>query len=244
MRQKNAFVLVLDDSVEAAAATIASLGQIVPRETILCVQTAGEAIRLMENEVIDIAFLDIELTDTNGFAVAQYMKDTGKTIPYVFLTGHAGYAIDGYAYEPLDFLTKPIDFMRLKKVFHRLEEYKKEKPSKKIAINTDDGLVLFHPEEISYIEKNARSNILYAVDGRQYTIHRSLNEIEEMLRGFGFFRCHQSYLVCLGNIQQLRQTTIGRAHIACMAGGGEVPVSRAKYPELREILTGSGAVCI
>jgi two-component system LytT family response regulator len=186
--------------------------------------------------------LDIELADTTGFEIAEYIESSHKGIPYVFLTGFASYAIDGYKYEPLDFLTKPIDFMRLRKVFKKLDESKKEAVFDKIVINTDDGFALFAPNEILYIEKSSRKNILHTVDGRKYVINYTLNEVENMLKGYGFFRCHQSFLIYTGNVTEIKSTEFGRTHVAVMAGKETVPVSRAKYLILKEKLQSSGAV--
>ncbi len=229
-------VLVVDDNADAAASTCRAVSQFVPEEEILCIHTAGQAIDWIDRYRFRIVFLDVELSDTTGFAIAEYIESHNKDLPYVFLTGHSRYAYESYNYEPLDFLTKPIDYMRLRKTFGKLEKPAQEKAIEKIAFSTEDGFALFPVNELLYVEKKLRKNMLYTVHGKAYPINHSMNEIELMLDGYGFFRCHQSFLVNIGNIQEVKAAERGTTYIATMTGDVTLPVSRSKYPLLKEKL--------
>ena len=61
-----------------------------------------------------------------------------------------------------------------------------------------------------------------------------LDELERIFSDFGLFRCHQSYLVPLGRIRQVRQAEFGRTLCAVLDTGEKIPVSREKYALLRE----------
>ena len=231
----NMKILVLEDQKLAADATVAALAIFVPRENISWVATAPEAIARLREESFGVIFLDVELADTTGFSMAEYLETALPELPYVFLTGYAQYAVQSYNYDPLDFLTKPLDFMRLKKTFRKLEQLRGG-ASRNISINTEDGFMVFPLEEILYVEKKDRKSILHTVDSRQYILNYSMSEIEIILDGCGFFRCHQSFLIYLGNVRGIRTAAFGTTYAAVMRADVTVPVSRAKYPLLKEKL--------
>ena len=238
MRQSmlNKMILIVDDNADAAGATRTELKKLVPDENISHASTASEAVSMIESGKFSLVFLDIELLDTTGFAIAEYIDKHHKELPYVFLTGHAGYAVDSFDFEPLDFLTKPIDFMRLNKTIDRFEK-KKSKPSvTRISINTEDGMELFRVEDILYVEKRGRKNYLQTAEGRSYAVNYSLSEIELILEEHNFFRCHQSFLVNLASVTGIKTVQFGRAFVASLAGGAEIPISRAKYPLFKDRL--------
>lgn len=246
MRQSllNKQILIVDDNEDAASATRTELSKLLPEENIFHASTASEAVSMIESGRFSLVLLDIELSDTTGFAIAEYIDKHHKELPYVFLTGHAGYALDSFDFEPLDFLTKPIDFMRLNKTFDRFENKKTKPKVTRISINTEDGIELFRVEDILFVEKRGRKNYLQTVDGRSYAVNYSLSEIELVLEEYSFFRCHQSFLVNLASVTGIKTTQFGRAFVASLAGGTEVPISRAKYPLFKDRLKEYAAVNI
>ena len=77
---------------------------------------------LLTDNSVDLLFLDICLKENTGFSVAAYLKKNFPDIMVVFVTGFENFAIDGYEYEPLDFLAKPVSLSKLTRVLnHALE---------------------------------------------------------------------------------------------------------------------------
>jgi len=86
---------------------------------------------VMGEEVIDqicerdfyfgVAQSGISIKGKNGFALASYIRKYFPQILMVFLTGHAGFALEGYDYEPVDFLVKPIINERFAQTLKRVE---------------------------------------------------------------------------------------------------------------------------
>lgn len=227
--------LIVEDDAIAAKATLAAMAHFVRAERITCVSSAHEALARLAEENFSVVFLDVELQTTSGFALAEYIDRHHAGLPYVFLTGHSHYACQSYDHEPLDFLTKPIDDMRLQRTFQKLAD-RSAPTAQKISIETENGFVLFPVDEILYVEKQSRKNILHTIDGQRYTVSYSMNEMEIMLDGCGFYRCHQSFLIYLGNVRGIRTAGFGTSYCAVLRGDVTVPVSRAKYPALRELL--------
>ena len=64
----------------------------------------------------------------------------------------------------------------------------------------------------------------------------SLDELEQIFCDYSFFRCHQSFLIPLGDIRQVSASMFGQTYEAVINGDTVVPVSRSKYAKLKEEL--------
>ena len=86
-------VLVVDDQPIAVEDSIAALKHYVSEEQILYTAYASKAVQFMDTRPVSLVFLDIEMPDTSGFALAAHIEEYHKEIPYVFLTGHADFLL-------------------------------------------------------------------------------------------------------------------------------------------------------
>lgn len=237
-------VLIVDDDAPSLNMSRKAMEALLPAENIRCASTAAETIAILGEGQVDLVFLDIDMPDTSGFSIAEYLGKNCPQVKFVFLTGYVDFAARSYDYEPLDFLTKPIDLMRLRKTLERYEL--RSQPSatppacERIAIDTNDGFTLVYPAEIAYIGKEHRVLMLHCLNGNQFVVRHSLDELESIFSDFGFFRIHQSYLVPLNNITSVRPARFGRTYEAMLGEGVCLPVSRDKYQKLRSFLTSRG----
>lgn len=228
-------VLLVDDQPIAAEDSIAALKHYVPGEQILYAEDAAKAMLILEERPVSLVFLDIEMPDMSGFALAAYLEERHKGLPYVFLTGHADFAAESYEYEPIDFLTKPVDVPRLEKTFKRAEK-KTDSSAGRVAVRTGQDYVLLEPGEIGYICKEKRKIWIRLKDKREYQTALSLDELEQIFSDYGFFRCHQSFLIPLRDIRQVSASMFGQTYEAVLGENIVVPVSRSKYARLKEEL--------
>ena len=175
----------------------------------------------------------------NGFSLAAYLEEKHKGLPYVFLTGHADFAAESYEYEPVDFLTKPVDVTRLGKTFERVEK-RSSSAAGKVAVRTGSDYVLVAPGEIRYICKEKRKIWIRLKDAGEYQVALSLDELEQIFHDYGFFRCHQSFLIPLSDIRRVSASMFGQTYEALLGEDTLVPVSRSKYAKLKEELKSQG----
>lgn len=117
-----------------------------------------EVMRILQSVPIDLAFVDIEMPDNDGFTIAGYIQSTQPKANYVFLTGHTELGAKSYDYEPLDFLCKPLNALRLQKTFQRFEKSRTQNRDflEQIAVESASGFVLVSPAEINYITRESR----------------------------------------------------------------------------------------
>lgn len=106
----------------------------------------------------------------------------------------------------------------------------------KIPAKVGDKLILFDPTEIDYIESHEGVANLHVLQGI-YACSMSLSDLEGRLKGFGFYRCHRSYLV---NLQKVREvitwTRNSYSLILDDHSKSSIPLSKGKYDELKKII--------
>ena len=232
-------VLVVDDDPVAMEAARSSIALFVEEKRIMTASNAVEMMRMLTTP-IDLAFLDMEMPDTDGFTVADYLVKVQPKTKIVFLTGHTELGAKSYEYEPMDFLVKPVSAIRLQKTFERFDRLRSQAPSRsKIAVETSMGFVLDAPDDILYISRDSRKAVIH-LKQREYVVNNALSELELMFADYDIIRCHQSFLVSLPRVSRVEKTGLGRTFQAVLDNGEEVPVSREKFPVLKDLIAGKG----
>lgn len=234
------YVLLVDDQPVAAQNSIEALRHYVAKEKICFVSNGAEARKLLDTGQFELVFLDIDMPDDSGFSIAAYIDRMEKKVPYVFLTGYANFAAESYDYEPLDFLTKPVDVRRMGKTFERLEKKQQGGDPGKIAVRSGQEYVFVNPFQIRYICKEKRKIWIRCKNGEEYQIYSSMEELEAIFADYGFFRCHQSFLIGVSSIKKMGASLFGQTYEAVLDDGTVVPVSRSKYAKLKKILEEKG----
>ncbi len=229
-------VLLLDDEETSLELSRQAIARYVPEESIHLAGTVEEAMDILKKEQIGLAFLDIELKSGDGFTLCQYVHREYPAVKVVFLTGHVDFGAKSYDFEPFDFLVKPVDILRLERTFSRFAQRQKENAASRVVIETNTGFAMLNAEDILYIEKSGNVCQMHCTTGQVHRVTYTLDKLENILDGRGFFRTHQSYLVPVARIQQVRATKFGTSYEACLDGGGVVPVSRSKYAKLKEFI--------
>ena len=237
MELKDLRVIVIDDDCDSLEASAERIALYIPEDNILKALSAEEMIKLMNSNRIDLAFVDVEMSGTDGFSVAEYIHSNRPETKVVFLTGHTEVAAKSYDYEAFDFLPKPLNVARLKRTLDRLiaMETPSQQSQRRVAVETTKGFVLLSPKDIRYIVRDGRRSVIHC-SNEQYTLWRSLDDLEATFEEFGFFRCHQSYLVPLERIICVSQSDFGRTYLITLNSGENIPVSQKRYIQLRQEL--------
>ncbi|MDW0118842.1 LytTR family transcriptional regulator DNA-binding domain-containing protein [Sporosarcina thermotolerans] len=106
----------------------------------------------------------------------------------------------------------------------------------KIPTKVNDKIVLFDPIEIDYIESNEGQSFLH-IKGESFPSVFTLNDLEQRLLPFGFFRCHRSYIVNLQRVREVITWTRNSYSLVLEdAKKSSIPLSKTKMAELKEML--------
>ena len=241
--------VVVDDDHTSAAATIAILKKFPAVEITNYIDNSPELMSRLPELDAELLVLDIEMPYNNGMNVASIVKKKYPKIEIIFCTGHAYFAADCYDFEPVDFVTKPINEARIKRAIERaqkklrnnvmelLSDKKPEVKSKKIGINIEGGYRILEIDSILYIEKKARKIYIHTNSGKSFVAKYNLTQLEEILKPHDFFRCHQSFIVPIKKIRYVKNNEFGKTYsIMLKECYEEIPLSRGKHAEIKEEL--------
>jgi DNA-binding LytR/AlgR family response regulator len=122
----NPRALIAEDEPLLAASLQAALRSAWPELQVVAVAPNGvEALRLIETERPDVAFLDIRMPGLTGLEVAAELADRleeGAPVPrLVFVTAYDEFAVKAFELAAVDYLLKPVDAGRLAKTIERLK---------------------------------------------------------------------------------------------------------------------------
>lgn len=242
--------IVVDDEHMSAQATIAILKNFPVINVIEYIDNSPELIsRLLELDA-ELLILDIEMPYNDGMNVASFVKKKYPKIEIIFCTGHAYFAADCYDFEPVDFITKPINTQRIQRAIERAEKRLRNtiseittdskdetSKSKKIGINVEGGYQILDVDNILYIEKRARKIYINTKGKNSLVSKYNLTQLEEILAPHDFFRCHQSFIVPIKKIRYVKNNQFGKTYsIILRESYDEIPLSRSKHAEIKEKL--------
>lgn len=194
----------------------------------------------LQNNNIDLLFLDIEMGQIHGIELARHIKSIYPNILVIFVTGHTEFALEGYEVYPVDFLIKPINILRLERALNKVKEIKSSRLIKndyKIGINVDCGIKMVNISDILYIEKQGRKVSIVCKKNEIIYSKESMKNLEAVFSSFDFYRPHQSFLVPIKQIKAIYPDKYTRSYIIQLFDSKtNIPVSRNKYPRLKEVL--------
>lgn len=186
----------------------------------------------MECMDYDLLLLDIDLGGgMNGIELARHIRRKDMGITIVFLTGLPEYMSQGYDVQALHFLVKPVAEGRLRDVLDRAAAAAQKK-EEFLLLETEAETERIPVSRIVYGEAFSHTVMLYLAPEKigekasSREIKMCLGDLEELLPGPGFFRCHRSYLVHLPYIRKIDKTQM------LLEYGLSVPVSRGKRAAL------------
>ena len=245
--------IVVDDDHTSGNATVAILKKFPAIEVTEYIDNSPELMSRLPELNAELLVLDIEMPYNNGMNVASIVKKKYPNIEIIFCTGHAYFAADCYDFEPVDFITKPINEARIKRAIERAQrklrnnvmdlvnDKKSEPKSKKIGINIEGGYRIIDVDSILYIEKKARKIYIHTNSGKSFVAKYNLTQLEEILAPHNFFRCHQSFIVPIKKIRYVKNNEFGKTYsIMLKECYEEIPLSRSKHAEIKEKLESYG----
>lgn len=175
---------------------------------------------------IDLLLLDIEMRGLNGMETAKRIRQFDDQIIIVFVTGYADYVFDGYHVGALDYLIKPVEEHKLKKLLARVRTKLNAEEAQTFILKNIDGTWRFKLCDILYFYSDRRRVILVTRRG-EYPFYAKLDEIEARLTPH-FVRIHQRYLVNPVNVDHLgnESVTLGEAQLPCSRRYRETAANR------------------
>lgn len=172
---------------------------------------ASEAIKALAEGSVDLIFLDIEMPQMSGLEMLEALQ----VKPFVILiTSKPEYAVEAFEYSVVDYLLKPLKYIRFVKAVNKVIELKNTSPSASIDVTEEDIFVKTELKyvrlkfsDVYYVEAMADYVVLYLKDSK-HIIHSTMKGIEKKLPSNLFARVHRSYIVNVSRVDQVENTNI------------------------------------
>jgi two-component SAPR family response regulator len=156
-------ILAVDDEMIALEGLVKSIKEADNDATVYSLRFADEAIKFMETNTCDVAFLDIEMYGINGVSLANILLQMNPNINIIFSTGYGNYRDVAFDIHASGYIVKPITPEKVKKELANLRKPVKE--VKKLQINVFGNFEVYYdgnPLKFKYTK--AKELLAYLVD--------------------------------------------------------------------------------
>jgi DNA-binding LytR/AlgR family response regulator len=206
----NTFNCLIVDDEPIARDIIINYCSHLPLLHILAVcENALEAKNILQEQNVDILFLDIHLPILDGISLLKVLKNTPQVI---FTTAFKEYAINAFDLEACDYLVKPFSLERFIVAVDKAIERLNASERKTLMKNANEENYLFFKTD-GKIYKIKHDDILYAEAKGNYTKivtnnliitpNISFTKFEKMLPAIIFVRVHRSFIINKSKIDHI-----------------------------------------
>lgn len=216
--------LIVDDN-DIARMTLAHLAKQIPGLTIVReYSSAVEAYLHLQNDPVDLLFLDIEMPEMTGIELTRNLS--GRDTIIIFTSSKKEYALEAFELNIADYLLKPVTPARFLQAVSKAQaviESRKEN----VQVSKDEFLFVrdsnitrrLKLDDIFYAEAMG-DYVKFFTREKTYVIHGTMKAAEERLPKDIFIRVHRSYIIAVGKIDTLQDGGI-------MINGKFIPVADA-----------------
>jgi two-component system LytT family response regulator len=242
--------LVADDEPLARARLRRLLGQFPDLELVAECGTGADAVDALHRLAPDLAFLDIQMPDLDGFDVLDSLP-RGRQPHVVFVTAHSEHAVRAFEARAADYLLKPVSAERLRQAIERVR-FARLPPARageagaagdpgdapryaeRIAVPVGARIQLVSVADIDHVQAQANYVELH-VGPRELVLRETMNHLESRLDPARFLRVHRSRIVRLDGIVEAEAHPSGRYALR-LRSGVRVVTGRSYAAKVRAVL--------
>ncbi len=246
--------LIVDDELPACALMREYLGAEPGIEIVGECANGFEAVKAIGELQPDLVFLDVQMPKLDGFEVLDLLDDRPAV---VFCTAYDEFAIRAFEVHAVDYLLKPFGRERLREALTRVRERLAASeagsapaaPSaselatsarapgqhlERVLLRDGSQVHVVPVDKLDYLEAQDDYVEVHS-EGRSWLKHQTLADLEAALDPSRFVRVHRSFVV---NVERIARIELAAKdnRVAILRDGRELPVSRAGYARLKELL--------
>lgn len=195
---------------------------------------AFEAIPYLQQNKIDLLFLDIKMPDISGI---EFLNCLQKVPMVIFSTAYSEYAVKGFELNAVDYLLKPYSLVRFTQACNKALEMKQLRldsaqegtlPNEKfIFVKTGYEQEKVDLPELMYLEAEG-NYVNYTLPNRRLLCRQSLADALHALPEPQFVRIHRSFAVATAHVQKISRTSV-------WINSRELPIGASYEGKLEEI---------
>ncbi|WP_447639819.1 MULTISPECIES: LytR/AlgR family response regulator transcription factor [Chitinophagaceae] len=225
--------IAIDDEPWALALIEKYVKQLPQLELVATFEDAVAGSEFLRKYPMDLLFLDINMPDLNGIALANALPNR----PFIiFTTAYKKFAYEGFELDAIDYLLKPFEFERFQKAVEKVE---RTIHAQHLSESNNDASIFVWSEhqqvkvvlsEIKYIESKKDYTCFHLYNKPKLLTLLPLKKTEELLSNKAFVRVHRSYIVPLKEIRKIASRKI------VLQSGEELPIGRLYADNVDNIL--------
>ncbi|MDQ6902344.1 MAG: LytTR family transcriptional regulator DNA-binding domain-containing protein [Bacteroidota bacterium] len=204
-----------------------------------------EGIKAIQQYEPELIFLDVQMPKINGFEMLELIENPPAVI---FTTAFDEFAIKAFELNATDYLLKPFSKDRFNKAIQKYQD-QPAKPQaipvvetaaqgagqqNRVVVKDGNKIKIIPVNQIQYLEA-ADDYVKIVTSDRAFLKKRTMNFFEQSLASHNFVRIHRSYIVNSQLITRIDPYEKD-SHLVLLSNGSKIPVSKAGYAKLKEIL--------
>ncbi|AUP79894.1 LytR/AlgR family response regulator transcription factor [Flavivirga eckloniae] len=225
--------IIIEDEIPAQKVLKSFIGKMPSITLVDTFNAAIEANSFLNNNTVDVVFLDINLPDMSGL---DFIKTVKNPPAIIMTTAYPEYAVNSFELDTIvDYLVKPFSFDRFLKAVNKAkdrieipENNQENSNEETIFLNVDKTLHKLVLSSIMYIESD-RNYITVVTETQKLSYIDSLKNWIEKLSDTQFIQVHKSYIINSKFVDKISGNTLFvKAH--------KIPIGRTYKQELLKLL--------
>jgi len=220
--------IIIDDEELARAIVEQFCSKLDHLEIVSKFSNALDALKYINDNPVDLVFLDIHMPELNGF---DFINSIKKPPHIILTTSDQNFALNAFEYKCIvDYLVKPVNLPRFIKAVAKIEvpnaqsETKRGEETNELYVNIDRRLVKIHIPDIYLIEAKG-DYINIKTETKNHIVHATMKNIESKLPTRLFLKVHRSFIINTKKIVDIEDNSV-------LIKKEVIPVSRSNRPEL------------
>ena len=233
--------LIIDDEPLAAGIVQEYLTAFPQFQVMEVCQDGFQGLKAVQTHQPDLIFLDVQMPKITGFEMLELLDEPPAVI---FTTAFDQYALKAFDAMAIDYLLKPFSQSRfnqaIEKYLNQSSAIESEslgqlaEKSSRLVVRVKNEIKIIQIQDVSYFEAEDDYIAIHS-KGVKYLKKMTMKALEEAMDPAKFSRVHRSYMVNLNEVTQIEPYE-RENYIVKLRNGEQVPVSKAGYARLREVL--------
>jgi DNA-binding LytR/AlgR family response regulator len=249
--------VIADDERPARSFLAAILRNFNDVEVIGEAANGAEAVKIIERDRPDIAFLDLQMPELDGIGVVRLLKKSRMPL-IAFVTAYDQYAVRAFELNAVDYLLKPVESSRVRETLDRALERLEQKELRsdsmervraaadqlesdspqrleRIPVRRRDEIVLVPVQDIASVIADGELLHIRTTQNERHTISYRLRDLESRMQSSKFVRLGRGTIV---NVELIRRIVPlpGGTYTVVLSNNQEFRVSRIQSRIIREQL--------
>lgn len=239
--------LIIDDEPLASGIVQEYLSSFPQFQVLEICHDGFHGLKAIQQHKPDLIFLDVQMPKITGFEMLELLEEPPAVI---FTTAFDHYALKAFDSKAMDYLLKPFSASRFKQAIDRfltqfsqrestnleedLENRMLAEKSNRLVVRVKNDIKIIPVKEVIYFEAEDDYISIYTNEGR-FLKKMTMKHLEERMDPSVFIRVHRSFMVNVNGISGIEPYERD-SYLLKLRDGKKIPVSKAGYSRLRQIL--------